>query len=132
LLQIIKIEDLFMKYLFTGLLLIVANLALAADESGNAAIWGAGQKSCFSYLKARNSDDDGFYSHYLMGYLTAYNTLTPDTYRISGDKNLIDILGWLDAYCDERQVHGFDQAVLEFITEHYPKRYKRVPKAGRR
>ena len=120
-----------MKYLLACILLIVANLAIAADESGNVAIWGAGQKSCFSYINARKSDDDSFYSNYLMGYLTAYNAQTPNTYRISGDKNMADILTWLDDYCEEKQVLGFDQAVGEFIIEHYPKRHKRAPTSGR-
>ena len=36
------------------MLIIVLSLpALAMDQSGNYAIWGKGQKSCFRYLKER-------------------------------------------------------------------------------
>ena len=120
-----------MKHLITCLLMIFAHTAVATDKSGNFAIWGAGQKSCFSYSKARKSEDDNYYRYYLMGYLTAYNTQTPETYRVSGNKNLSDILSWLDNYCESKQVLGFDQALGEFIAEHYPSRYKSSSTAGR-
>ncbi len=116
-----------MKYLLVSLLLIFIQTAKAADESGNIAIWGAGQKSCFSYINARKSDDDGFYRNYVMGYLTAYNTQTPDTYRLSGNKNLAAIMKWLDEYCEASQTRGFEQALLEFTAKHYPQRYRHPP-----
>ncbi len=114
-----------MKYILGTLMLLFTHMAMAADSSGGYAIWGAGQKSCFSYNKTRKTDDDGYYHFYLLGYLTAFNAHTPETYRISGKKTLSDILLWLDDYCTGKPVHGFDQAILEFIAEHYPKRYKR-------
>jgi len=121
-----------MKHLITGLLMIFAHTAIAADKSGNFAIWGAGQKSCYNYSNARKSEDDSYYRYYLMGYLTAYNTQTPETYRISGNKNLSDILTWLDNYCESKQVVGFDHALGDFTAEHYPGRYKSSSAAGRR
>lgn len=121
-----------MKYLLAIVLYLLTHMVLAADSKGNYAIWGLGQKSCFSYSNTRNTDDDRFYRNYLMGYLTAYNTQTPETYRISGGKNLTEILSWLDDYCESKPVHGFDQAVYEFIDEHYPKRVKRATGRGRR
>jgi hypothetical protein len=119
-----------MKYILACLLFIFSQTVLAADKFGNAAIWGAGQKSCFSYTTARKNGEENYYKDYLMGYLTAYNAQTPDTYRISGSENLDGILSWLDSYCTEKQVYGFDQAVVEFITEHYPKRQKSAPATG--
>jgi len=109
-------------------LVLAAHLQHAAgmDESGRYAIWGAGLKSCHSYGKARAKQEDASYRDYLMGYLTAYNALTPETYRLSAGQNLEAILGWFDAYCGARPVHGFDQAVLEFISEHHPARRKRA------
>jgi hypothetical protein len=113
-----------MRYILACLLFIFSQTVLAADKSGNIAIWGAGQKSCFSYTSARKNDDENYYKYYLMGYLTAYNAQTPETYRISGEKNLDEILSWFDNYCTTKQVHGFDQAIIGFITEHYPERLK--------
>jgi len=116
-----------MKYLIVSALFIFVQTAQAADESGNITIWGASQKSCFSYINARKSNDDGLYQNYVMGYLTAYNTQTPDTYRLSGNKNLSAIMKWLDDYCDASKTHGFEQALVEFTAKHYPKRYKHPP-----
>lgn len=96
--------------------------ALAADADGNYAVWGPGEKSCYSYTKARKADDYEDYRYFIMGYLTAYNTLTENTFRISGDKNMSQILEWLDAYCEPKGVHGFEQAVANFIVEHHETR----------
>ena len=49
-----------------------------------------------------------------------------------GPEDLTEILSWLDDYCESKPVHGFDQAVYEFIDEHYPKRVKRATGRGRR
>ena len=99
----------------------------AADRSGNYAIWGKGNKSCFSYLKDRDAGKDNAYKNYVMGYLTAYNTLTPETYNISGNLRLDDIMAWLDDYCDAKQVHGLEQSLIEFISEHHEKRLRTLP-----
>ncbi len=120
-----------MKYLLGSLLLLFVHTAQAADNSGKYAIWGAGQKSCFRYNAARSSGEDDYYRYFLMGYLTAYNTQTPETYRISGGNDMPAILSWLDDFCTSKQSQGFELALIEFIAEHYPKRYKRRPVAGR-
>ncbi len=113
-------------------LMLMMPLAHAADENGSYAIWGVGKKSCFSYNKSRDSGDDSTYRNYLMGYLTAFNTQADDTYRISGGMDMFGVLNWIDEYCQEKPVHGFDQAVVEFIVEQFPKRYKRARGSGRR
>ena len=113
-------------------LLLFIPLAQATDEKGSYAIWGVGQKSCFSYNKTRNSGDDSAYRNYLMGYLTAYNMQTEDTYRISGSMDMLAILNWIDSYCEQKPVHGFDQAVIEYLVEQYPRRYKKARTGGRR
>ena len=99
----------------------------AADRSGNYAIWGKGNKSCFNYLKDRDAEKDKAYKNYVMGYLTAYNTMTPETYNISGNLRLDDIMAWLDDYCDAKQVHGLEQSLIEFISKHHEKRLRTLP-----
>ena len=111
------------------LLFLFIHSAPAADKSGSYAIWGAGQKSCYNYSKTRNTGDDSFYRYYLMGYLTAYNAQTPETYRISAANDLIAILAWFDDYCAGKPVHSFDQAVMEYIIEQHPKRHRRAKSA---
>lgn len=99
----------------------------AADKTGNYAIWGLGQKSCFRYLKDRAAAEDGPYKSYIMGYLTAYNAVTPETYSISRDMNLDEIMIWLDDYCDTNQMHGMESSMLEFIVSHHEKRFRTPP-----
>ncbi len=99
----------------------------AADKSGNYAIWGKGNKSCFNYLKDRGAGKDNTYKNYVMGYLTAYNTLAPETYNISGSMRLDDIMAWLDDYCDAKQVHGLEHSLIEFIGKHHEKRLRTPP-----
>jgi len=104
----------------------------AADNMGNYAIWGKGNKSCFSYGKERNTDAHEAYKNYLKGYLTAYNTITPETYSISGKMNIDQITNWMDDYCDKNKMHGFEQALTEFIIRHYKGRFKTPPNRGGR
>lgn len=111
-----------MRIIVTLLASILSLSVYAADKDGNYAVWGPGEKSCYSYMKAREADNYDDYKHFIMGYLTAYNTLTEETFRISGDKNMSQILEWVDSYCEPKGVHGFEQAVTNFIIEHHETR----------
>ncbi len=99
----------------------------ATDKNGSYAIWGMGRKSCYSYNLAREAGDYVRYKDYLMGYLTAYNAMAEDTYRIAGKMELDDILEWMDDYCEFKQVHSFELALADFINEHKEKRMKKAP-----
>lgn len=109
--------------------LIIPSIALGADSKGNHAIWGVGNKSCFSYSNARKDGDVSAYKHYIMGYLTAYNAFVEDTYRISGKMNLNEILVWFDDYCELKAVNAFELALTDFVFEHHEKR-TRTPSSG--
>lgn len=111
-----------MRILIFILMYTASLAAFSADSDGNYAVWGPGQKSCYNYTKAREANDYNDYKYFIMGYFTAYNTLTDKTYRISGEMNLDEILGWLDNYCEPKGVHGFEQAVTNFIVEHHETR----------
>lgn len=116
-----------MRILILILLACACMQANAMDKDGNYAVWGPGQKSCFNYSNARNSGHDDDYKYFVMGYLTAYNTLTVKTYRISGAETFADVLGWLDNYCEEKQMHGFEQAVSDYIIAHHETRLSQPP-----
>lgn len=96
----------------------------AADTKGNYAIWGEGSLSCHQFSKSRKAKDDALLKAYLRGYLTAYNTLTTDTYRITGKMNLPQVLTWLDEYCDKKAIDSFDRAIQMLLTEIANKRYR--------
>ncbi len=88
----------------------------AYDAQGNLAVWGVGQTSCFSYKKARTAGGFNDYKHYTLGYLTAYNALTPETYNVSGSTDLHGVLGWLDAHCKKKPMESFEQALKTMVT----------------
>jgi hypothetical protein len=116
-----------MRNLTLILLICVSFAAHAGDKKGNFAVWGPGVKSCFSYTSARKAEKYDAYKYFIMGYLTAYNTLTPDTYRISGNDRFIDVMKWLDDYCQKQPVHGFEQAVNDYVVHHQDSRLSEPP-----
>ena len=111
-----------------GVLIIALSLqAQAADPEGNYAIWGKGQKSCFRYIKDRSAGEDEAYKYFIMGYLTAFNAITPETYSISGSMTLDEIMTWLDDYCKPNQMSGIERSLIEFIDSQYTTRYRNPP-----
>lgn len=108
------------------LLLISSVNTPAADGAGNYAIWGVGRASCNQYVKSDNATTDDRYKAFLMGYLTAVNTLSDDTYDVTGGKALDDALGWLTTYCGAHQMDSFDRAVQQLVEAGYETR-QRVP-----
>ena len=116
-----------MRILISLLIISLSLPAWSVDQSGNYAIWGKGQKSCFRYLKEYSGDKSDAYREYLMGYLTAYNVAAPETYSISGNMDLDEIIAWLDDYCEANQMHALEQSLLEFIASHYENRSRMSP-----
>lgn len=99
----------------------------AADNNGNYAIWGYGNKSCYAYNLSRAAKDDNKFRDYAMGYLTAYNHQTAETYSISRDMNLDEVLAWLDEQCSLKPIISYEEALVDFIAENYDKRMKFSP-----
>ncbi len=104
----------------------------AADGEGNYAIWGVGNSTCHHYNKARKSGEDDNYKNFVMGYLTAYNTLAEETYRITGDKNLTAVLDTFDAKCKVAPVNSFELVLTEIIQELYKGRLKKAESKQKR
>lgn len=105
-------------------LLTAAMPSAAADRDGNYAVWGAGAKSCYTFNK-RDEDQGKDYRQYVMGYLTAYNALANETYSISAGEDLDAIMGWLARYCEEKPMHSFEQALVDYTSSHVDSRLKR-------
>ena len=101
--------------------------ASAADAGGNYAIWGVGQTSCHKFVKARENEDARQYKDYLMGYLTAFNTLSEDTYNISGKTKLGEIEQWLAEYCGLHQIESFNRAIQQYATDSFESRLSVSP-----
>ncbi len=106
-------------------LLTLSGAVHATDSAGNYAIWGVGNSTCHSYNKARKAGEDDKYKDFLMGYLTAYNTLTEDTYRITGMTNMTTLLETFDQKCKTAPVSSFELVLKEVIQELYKERMKK-------
>jgi len=110
--------------LMTLIMINTIHSSMAADSKGNYAVWGEGGASCFQYSKARAAEKDSGFRSYLRGYLTSYNTISEDTYSITGAMKLPEALEWLDNYCDEKSVDSFNRAIQMLISDIEDKRYK--------
>lgn len=117
-----------MKKIVILLMLLTVTNSYAEDAKGNFAIWGAGNKSCFSYNIARENNDYNDYKNFLMGFLTAYNALVPNTFSVSGDMDIDAIIDWIDVHCETNKLDGFQQGVSAYILAHADKRLKKSPR----
>lgn len=105
--------------------------ATAADAAGNYAIWGPGGRSCHQYTSTQGKvDEAASFKNYLMGYLTAYDALAPDTYSAVGDLSLEKSLAWLTDYCSENKMDSFERAIGQFVTVRHEQRLRTPPGAA--
>ena len=105
---------------------LITCAVLAADPAGNYAIWGVGRSSCHQFIKSAGSDSGARYKVFLMGYLTAFNTLREDTYNVTGNQPLDISLTWLSDYCELHQMDSFDRAIQQLLDTLHDSR-QRVP-----
>ncbi len=120
----IKMKKKILGVLLTLSISATVQNSFASDAEGNYAIWGEGGLSCFQFNKARIAEKDDHFKAYLRGYLTSYNTLSADTYSITGDMKLPEAIEWIDNYCDEKSIDSFDRAIQMLITDIEADRYK--------
>lgn len=102
--------------------------AFAADDQGNYAV--LGNQSCHAYNQAREKENDEQFRFYIMGYLTAFNTIMDKTYSISGMMPMGEVMTWFDEYCGAHGIHSFELAIRNFVAESYDDRLQRPPQPG--
>jgi hypothetical protein len=66
-------------------------------------------------------------SHWLAGYLTAYNRWQPETYDITGDPHASDWETWIQQYCAMNPTIQIAQAAEAFVHAFYPSRLTQAP-----
>ena len=110
-------------------LLLMPMPVRGSDAKGNYVALGFGQESCNTFLQARSNGLDLPYRHWLTGYLTAVNKLTPNTVDMRGKTDIDGMLGLLEPYCIKHPLHSFSRAVEFLVTDLYPKRLTHMPHA---
>lgn len=107
------------------------SVAAGADDArGNHAVWGSGQNSCNRFNHSQKDGQFEPYKHYLMGYLTAYNTLAEDTYNVAGTHDLNEIVAWLNTYCTKTPTDSFDHAMQMLIGDFRDSRLRASPSSS--
>lgn len=109
----------------------LASSAVAYDDEGHYAVWGPGRQSCHTYLDARDRGEDAPYRTFLEGYLSAYNSFTPDTYRVSGELGMDALLERLDAECEAHPIASFELALRRLVQSLAPHRTRSAPSRRR-
>src|SRR5262249_57656 len=99
------------------LLCLLAGTTSAADRAGNYAIWGAGGRSCHQ-LESAGGDATRLapFRDYLMGYLTAVNSLAGDTYDAVGGQSLETAMQWIGEYCAQHHMDSFERAIAQVLS----------------
>lgn len=111
---------------------VASTTVWAADSQGNYAIWGAGGRSCNQFAQAQQDASKlAPFRDYLMGYLTAFNTLTPDTYDAVGGESLEATLSWLGDYCEQHKMDSFERAMGQLLLARHDQRAQVPPGASR-
>ena len=96
----------------------------AVDGDGNYAIWGQGSRSCNQFLKKTDDETQTRFRDYTMGYLTAYNMLSDDTYSVTGRNPLPQFIERVRLHCEGNMLDSFDRALKIVIAQQFDDRLK--------
>jgi hypothetical protein len=113
-------------------LFLVLPVFLASDQSNaadNAGLYQAlNYVSCQQYEQDRklpvHSGRNAADEIYLSGWLSAYNYLTPNTYDIVPNHDIMKVMEWLDGYCKANPTKGLEAGLLQFVNDFYTTRTK--------
>ena len=67
---------------------------------------------------------------YVVGWLSGYNYLTPNTYDILPGHNVAGVMQWLDVFCAKNPTKSIDSGLLQLTSELYPGRVKEFVAQG--
>lgn len=109
--------------------LIVTPPVLARDIDEQYAVFGVGGENCAAYLVARDRAGvaERWYHHWLSGYLSAVNNAAANTFNILGEKDMTDILDWLEGYCAVNPNINFSNAVADMVAILFQDRQNMAP-----
>ncbi len=99
----------------------------SSDVQGNHVALGFGSETCQTFLQAESNGLDVAYRHWVTGYLTAVNKLSPHTVDIRGTTDIDGMLVRITRYCAQHPRHSFSRAVKALVKTLYPKRMTHMP-----
>jgi hypothetical protein len=122
-----------MLYSAVAFMLLLNSSASSATHTNEPATYGAGFKTCATYLDAReqrNGEDMAFVD-WLGGYLSGVNAMSKSTTDVLGTSDLASAIFWLDSYCREHAPARFAEAVYARVTAGITAVAQAAPPAGR-
>jgi len=117
----------------SAVLLLAPAAAWTADKDGDLALYAWG---CDKYSAALSSQEKSrgigniAMRNWVSGYITAYNTWTPDTYDILGSSNVEDAMKWLENWCKANPTKGTPEGMSRLVEELYLRRHRVAKDAG--
>lgn len=111
------------------ILLVCSVLSLplqARDFENGYAVYGAGAQPCNTYLAAitQGGKEEDFFIDWMIGYLSAFNVIMPDTYDILGESDFPLVQRWMEDQCRKFPRELFVNAMARLTEVLYPTRYQ--------
>lgn len=112
--------------ILTLLLGLELNSVQARDFEDGYAVYAAGAESCQHYLGAINKGgaEHDYFINWLIGYLSAFNVIMPNTYDILGDAEFSVSQNWLNEHCKKYPRELFVNATARLTEVLYPTRHQ--------
>lgn len=124
------------KLIITLLLLVSSHIALARDFEGSYAVYGSGSDSCRQYIGSMKNGgrEEDYFIDWMIGYLSAFNVIMPNTYNILGETDFDAAQLWLQRHCKKYPKEPFITSMIKLTEVLYPMRYqsglKKQPASG--
>ncbi len=111
------------------LMLLTSAVAQGSDKDKSYAV--VGSISCGRFLETLKTDHGKvIHQAYLMGYITAYNLVKPNTYNILGRADVDSAMLWLENWCKANPLKPLNQGLDSLTDELYPTRHKTAKEGG--
>jgi len=98
----------------------------ARDFENAYAVYAAGAEPCKNYTLAvkKGGRAQDYFVNWLIGYLSAFNVIMPETHNILGEMEFASAQAWLERSCRRYPNELFVNATARLTEVLYPTRYK--------
>jgi len=112
------------RLIIAALFLSLSQVSFARDFEGSYAVYGAGADSCGKYLSSmtQGGRQQDYFIDYLIGYLSAFNVIMPNTHNILGESGFDAAQLWLQRHCKRYPKELFITSVIKLTEVLYPMR----------
>lgn len=107
-------------------LMMTAQISIARDFEDAYAVYGAGAENCELYLESmrKGGREQDYFIDFVIGYLTAFNVIMPQTYNLLGETDFPTSQRWLERDCQKYPKQPFITSVIKLTEVLYPMRYQ--------